>query len=1175
MRMLCDNTKSFHPLSHYGSAQKARIDRIIFEKFHAPAINAASSELLEEKTNKSGAEFQEWDVTRSYVYILDRMSSFVNASNQHQDATPTYLETRANPAELRQRVSKVKKRKRARRGVRKPRRQSDKQKFPIRTERGVVSQPVVGTRFATTVAGGNSFSEPDIILATAPTQLGRDSSDASHKGLGCMLMQHGKVVVYASWQLKEYKKELNRRQRRWLELIKDYVGEILYHPGKANVVADALSSKEILKMLTTPEELVRELEEMEIEVKSLYVFDLLKSEGGTSATEGTPTTLRNSDVKVGTNSHGFCEDDRQRKYADLARKDREYEVGDQGQECQAIQSLIETSQGRGVDLGIREPPARKTTSMDQTRTAVLRWVRNTREFRRLFVRQPRQKIPIILGRPFLATGRTLIDVQKGELTMRVQDQDVTFNVFKAMKFPIEDEECLKVDVIDTVVTSELDHMLMSDALEKALVGDFDSDDEDSNEQLQYLNASPWKRKLDIPFESLGTSDLKNAEGKLKPSIEEAPTLELKLLPEHLRYAFLGDSSTLPVIISADLSGSEEDKLLRILREFKSAIGWTIADIKGISPSYCMHKILLEEGSKPTVEQQRRLNPIMKEVVKKEILKWLDAGIIYPISDSSWVSPVQCVPKKGGITVVANEKNELIPTRTVTGWRVCMDYRKLNKATRKDHFPLPFIDQMLDRLAGHEYFCLLDGYSGYNQICIAPEDQEKTTFTCPFGTFAFRRVSFGLCGAPATFQRCMMAIFSDMIGNNVEVFMDDFSVFGHSYDECLNNLRAVLKRCVETNLVLNWEKCHFMVREGIILGHKVSSKGLEVDKAKVGVIKNLPPPNSVKGIRSFLGHAGFYRRFIKDFSKISKPLCNLLEKDVPFKFDDECLAAFETLKKSLITAPVITAPDWTEPFEMMCDASDYAVGAVLGQRKKNIFQVVYYASKTLNGAQLNYTTTEKELLAIVFGFEKFRSYLLGTKVTVFTDHAAIRYLVSKKDSKPRLIRWVLLLQEFELEIKDRKGTENQVADHLSRLENPDSTSQDRTLINESFPNEQLFAIQEEEPWFAKIVNYLVSNIMPLNLTSAQKKKFLHEVKWYMWDEPYLFRQGADQIIRRCISFCETEGILRDCHSTVYGGHYGGEKTAARILQAGFFWPTLFKDAHQFVLRCDRCQRVGNL
>ncbi|KAL8116364.1 hypothetical protein AgCh_022750 [Apium graveolens] len=574
-------------------------------------------------------------------------------------------------------------------------------------------------------------------------------------------------------------------------------------------------------------------------------------------------------------------------------------------------------------------------------------------------------------------------------------------------------------------------MLRSNTFEKALLENSDSEDDEGDEQLQYLNASPWKRKIDVPFESLGMQELNKALKRLKPSIEEAPTLELKPLPEHLRYAFLGDASTSPVIIVSELSGSDEEKVLRILREFKSAIGWTIADIKGISPSYCMHKILLEEGSKPTVEQQRRLNPIMKEVVKKEILKWLDAGIIYPISDSSWVSSVQCVPKKGGITVVANEKNELIPTRTVTGWRVCMDYKKLNKASRKDHFPLPFIDQMLDRLAGHEYYCLLDGYSGYNQICIAPEDQEKTTFTCPF-------------------------------------------VFGDPFDECLQNLGLVLKRKKGIVFVVIDQSRHlyeqgpfdivlhkglwlilisldstsisaamqaFNVRQGIILEHKVSSKGLEVDKAMVGVIENLLPPISVKGIRSFLGHAGFYRHFIKDFSKISKPLCSLLEKDVPFKFDDECLATFETLKKSLITAPVITAPDWNEPFEMMCDASDYTVGAVLGQRKKNIFHVV----------------------------------------TVFTDHAAIRYLVSKKDSKPRLIRWVLLLQEFELEIKDREGTQNQVADHLSRLENPNATSLDKTLINESFPDEQLFGVQEEEPWFADIVNYLVSKIMPPDLS----------------------------------------------------------------------------------------------
>jgi hypothetical protein len=198
--------------------------------------------------------------------------------------------------------------------------------------------------------------------------------------------------------------------------------------------------------------------------------------------------------------------------------------------------------------------------------------------------------------------------------------------------------------------------------------------------------------------------------------------------------------------------------------------------------------------KLVVQPQRRLNPRMKEVVKKKVLKLLDAGIIYPISDSSWVSPVHVVPKKGGMTVVANEKNELIPTRTVTGWRMCIDYRRLNTATSKDHFPLPFMNQMIERLDGQFFYCFLDGYLGYNQIAVSPEDQEKTAFTCPFGVFAYRRMSFGLCNASATFLRCMLSIFSYMIEKNIEVFMDDFSVFGKSFDQCLFHLDVVLKRC---------------------------------------------------------------------------------------------------------------------------------------------------------------------------------------------------------------------------------------------------------------------------------------------------------------------------------------------------------------------------------------------
>ena len=426
-------------------------------------------------------------------------------------------------------------------------------------------------------------------------------------------------------------------------------------------------------------------------------------------------------------------------------------------------------------------------------------------------------------------------------------------------------------------------------------------------------------------------------------------MEQKPLPSHLKYAYLGVESTLLVIISSSLNAMEEEKLLRVLRDHKQALGWSLADLKGIRPSMCMHRILLEDGHKPSVEAQRRLNPTIKEVVRKEVLKWLDTRVIYPISDSAWVSPVQVVPNKGGTTVIKTENNILLPSRTVTGWRICIDYRKLNKATRKDHFPLPFLDQMLDRLARYEYYCFLDGYSGYNQIAIAPEDQENTTFTCPYGTFAFRRMPFGLCNAPGTFQRCMMAIFYDMVKKTIEIFMDDFSVMGNSFDNCLENLRAVLARCEETNLVLNWEKCHFMVQEGIVLGHRISARGIEVDKAKIEAIEKLPPPSSVKGIRSFLGHAGFYRPFIKDFSQIAKPLSNLLVQGIPFEFDSQCLHAFTVLKDKLISAPIVVAPNWSFPFELMCDASNYATGAVLGQKREKIFQVIYYASKTLNDA----------------------------------------------------------------------------------------------------------------------------------------------------------------------------------------------------------------------------------
>ena len=399
------------------------------------------------------------------------------------------------------------------------------------------------------------------------------------------------------------------------------------------------------------------------------------------------------------------------------------------------------------------------------------------------------------------------------------------------------------------------------------------------------------------------------------------------------------------------------------------------------------------------------------------------------------------------------------------------------------------------------------------------------------------------------------------------------MMGNSFDNCLANLRAVLARCEETNLVLNWEKCHFMVQEGIVLGHRISARGIEVERAKIEAIEKLPPPSSIKGIRSFLGHAGFYRRFIKDFSQIAKPLSNLLVQGIPFEFDSQCLQAFTVLKDKLISAPIVVAPDWSFPFELMCDASDYAIGVVLGQKREKIFQVIYYASRTLNDAQLNYATTEKELLAIVFAFDKFRPYLIGNKVVVHTDHAAIKYLMTKKDAKPRLIRWVLLLHEFDLEIKDKKGTENLVADHLSRLE---GTRED-VPVNDEFTDEKLFTIKDKRavPWFADYVNYLVAKVIPPEFNYQQKKRFFAHLKHYYWEEPILYRHCADQVIRRCVPEDEMHSILDHCHTLPCGGHFGGQRTAAKVLQSGFYWPSLFKDAHRFVSTCDKCQRMGNI
>nr|GEX46635.1 reverse transcriptase domain-containing protein [Tanacetum cinerariifolium] len=610
------------------------------------------------------------------------------------------------------------------------------------------------------------------------------------------------------------------------------------------------------------------------------------------------------------------------------------------------------------------------------------------------------RVPLILGRSFLKIGRALIDVFEGELTLRVGKEAITFNLDQTSRYSTNynDMKTKRIDVIDMACKEYTQEVLgFSDTISSGnptpfydpivfatsstltpfgnsdfLLEEVDAflavEDEptSSNFQQPYLDpegdvlllkaflnddpsSPPSNQRNYLPEVR---KELKICEAKTnKSSIDEPPVVELKDLPLYLKYAFLEGDDKLPVIITKDLSVKEKTALITILKSHKRAITWKLSDIKGINPEFCTHKILLEEDLTPAVQHQRRVNPKIHDIIKQEIIKLLDAGLIYPISDRPRIK-------------------------------------------RKPHSP--------------------------------------------------------------------------------------------AHTECL-----LIAACL-------------------------------------------------------LGYAMLQARF-RDFSKIARPMTRLLEKDTPFIFSQKCVDAFQTLKRKLTEAPILIASDWDMPFELMCDASDFAIRAVLGQCQDKHFRPIHYAIKTMTEAKSNYTTTEKEMLAVVYAFEKFWSYLILNKSIVYTDHSALKYMFAKKDSKARLLRWVLLLQEFTFKVVDTKEAENLAAYHLSRLENLHQNVLDPKEINESFPLETL------------------------NL----KSKFFKDVNNYFWDDPYLFKIRVDQIIRRCVSSQESIDILKACNSGPTGCHHGPNYTARKVFDSGFYWPTIYRDPQNLVKNCDVCQRQGKI
>ena len=476
----------------------------------------------------------------------------------------------------------------------------------------------------------------------------------------------------------------------------------------------------------------------------------------------------------------------------------------------------------------------------------------------------------------------------------------------------------------------------------------------------------------------------------------------------------------PVKVYDGIQGRELQNWTEFFRKHKSAFAWTYADLRGIPAEIAEHRIVLEDDARPIRQRQHRLNPKYSLLVKEELDKLLCVDFIYEVPYNEWVSPIVMVPKKNGKI------------------RICQESRKLNAVTKKDYFPLPFTDSILDAVAGHESYSFLDGFSGYNQVKIAKEDQLKTTFTTDWGTYAYMVMPFGLCNAPATFQRVMTQAFQKYLRISMEIFLDDFCTFS-SRKEHLDWLGTCLDQCDQFGISLNSEKCTFGVPSGKLLGHIVSKAGIATDPDKVKKIANLPRPDTVSGVRGFVGHVSYYCRFIKSFAVICQPLTQLLKKppadgSSPI-WTHECPVAFEELKRQLVSTPILISPCWTKEFHVYVDASNVAIGAVFSQKdEKNFDHPIYYASRQLVAVEQNYSTTEREALGIVYSVQKFHHYLLGYPFVFHVDHDALKYMINKPQLSGRIARWVLLLQEFTFTIHICPGKKHANADHLSRLTN---------------------------------------------------------------------------------------------------------------------------------------------
>ena len=620
------------------------------------------------------------------------------------------------------------------------------------------------------------------------------------------------------------------------------------------------------------------------------------------------------------------------------------------------------------------------------------------------------------------------------------------------------------------------------------------------------------------------------------------------------------ASHLAANINSSLNDQDKNALLQTLLQYSDVFDDSLGHSDVIQ-----HRI--DTGSSSPIRQYpRRLPYAYRNETKAQVEGMLQQGVIQP-SSSPWASPIVLVKKKDGT------------------FRFCVDYRKLNSVTKKDAHPLPRVDDLLDALAGSKYFSTLDLRAGYWQLSVAPEDREKTAFVTPDGLWEFIRLPFGVSGGPATFQRAIEIILSGLTYHTCLCYFDDIIIPSDSIQQQCERLSIVLSRFQKHNLRVKASKCCFGASKVPFLGHVVSEKGVHTDPRKIEAVSNLPPPTNLDQVRSFLGLAGYYRRFIPNFSHISSPLVKLTKKGSKFSWTEEQEHSFSQLKQLLCTAPVLSYPHFDKCFVLQTDASDMGVGAVLTQYDSSGQEhVISYASRSLSNREKAYSTTEKEALAVVFATDHFRAYLLGRQFTLITDHSALCWLNSL-EPKGRLGRWVMALQEYSFDVQHRAGISNGNADALSRLPAPfpvdnrgcHSSISSPSCVTSVTPESSLQQEQLNDPDLSKVIEFK-SHQMPRPPFFVWAHNPTLRALWHCWDTLHLVNgilvkgvQGQPTSLSEyafVIPFRMIDSVLQGIHCSPFSGHLGLKRTLQRA-RGKFFWPKMSLHITDFVRSCQSC------